>query len=375
MRVVRAFGRQRRETARFVGENHFMTRQELFAWWWSRIVEVVWDLFLPAASGALLLFGGLGVLDGRLSLGDLMMFLVYLAMLLEPLAVLATSATQFQNNLSGFDRVLDLLAEPREMAAQPGLDRRRQGARSPAGSRSKASASPTRRRRARSSARSTSTSSPARSIALVGRSGRGQDDALQPDRPVLRPDRGRRSGSTASTSATSRSRATGACSGSSSRTSSCSTARSPRTSPTPPGAPTAAEVARAARVANADEFIEALPDGYDTLIGERGVRLSGGQRQRLAIARAVLADPTIFILDEATSNLDSESERLIQQALAALMRGRTSFVIAHRLSTIRSADRILVLDGGAIVEAGTHDELLARDGRYREMVELQTMEG
>ena len=118
MRVVRAFGRQRRETARFVGENHYMTRQELFAWWWSRVVEVVWDLFLPAASAALLLFGGLSVLDGRLSLGDLMMFLVYLAMLLEPIAVLATSATQLQNNLSGFDRVLDLLDEPREMASR-----------------------------------------------------------------------------------------------------------------------------------------------------------------------------------------------------------------------------------------------------------------
>ncbi len=120
MRVVRAFGRQRRESARFVGDNHFMARQELFAWWWSRIVEVIWDLFLPAASGTLLLFGGLSVLDGRLSLGDLMMFLVYLAMLLEPLAVLATSATQLQNNLSGFDRVLDLLAEPREMVSKPG---------------------------------------------------------------------------------------------------------------------------------------------------------------------------------------------------------------------------------------------------------------
>ncbi len=126
--------------------------------------------------------------------------------------------------------------------------------------------------------------------------------------------------------------------------------------------------------ANAAEFIDRLPDGYDTLIGERGVRLSGGQRQRLAIARAVLADPKIFILDEATSNLDSESERLIQQSLDQLLRGRTSFVIAHRLSTIRHADRILVLDDGAIVEAGSHGELMAGSGLYRDMVELQRIE-
>jgi ATP-binding cassette, subfamily B, bacterial len=110
------------------------------------------------------------------------------------------------------------------------------------------------------------------------------------------------------------------------------------------------------------------------LIGERGVRLSGGQRQRLAIARAVLADPKVFILDEATSNLDSESERLIQQSLDQLLRGRTSFVIAHRLSTIRHADRILVLDDGTIAQAGSHDELMSDSGLYRDMVELQRIE-
>ena len=134
-----------------------------------------------------------------------------------------------------------------------------------------------------------------------------------------------------------------------------------------------ADVARAARVANADEFIEALADGYETIIGERGVKLSGGQRQRLAIARAVLADPKVFILDEATSNLDSHSERLIQSGLETLMLGRTSFVIAHRLSTIQRADRILVMEAGTVVEAGTHHELMGRDGKYRDMVELQRL--
>ena len=137
---------------------------------------------------------------------------------------------------------------------------------------------------------------------------------------------------------------------------------------------TRSRVEQAAHAANAAEFIERLGDGYDTIIGERGVRLSGGQRQRLAIARAVLADPRIFILDEATSNLDSESERLIQQSLEQLLLGRTSFVIAHRLSTVRHADRILVLDDGAIVEAGSHAELMSGSGLYRNMVELQRIE-
>src|SRR5262249_28312943 len=119
---------------------------------------------------------------------------------------------------------------------------------------------------------------------------------------------------------------------------------------------TRADVARAARVANADELIEALPRGYDTLIGERGVNLSGGQRQRLAIARALLVDARIFILDEPTNNLDSHSERLIQEGLTALLRGRTSFMIAHRLTTIQRADRILVLEASSIVEVGSHAE-------------------
>jgi len=127
------------------------------------------------------------------------------------------------------------------------------------------------------------------------------------------------------------------------------------------------EIRDAARVANADAFIHEFENGYDTIVGERGVKLSGGQRQRIAIARAVLADPQILILDEATSSLDSESEALIQEGLRYLRTGRTTFVIAHRLSTIRSADQILVLEGGAIVERGTHAELLARAGRYRQL--------
>ncbi len=372
MRVVRAFGRQKSESARFMGENHFMARLELHAWWLSRSIELLWEFLLPMASVGLLLYGGLQVIDGRLSLGDLMMFLVYLAMLLEPMAVLATSVTQLQNNLSGFDRVLDLLAEPREMADCPGTR-----------SISKPAVL------GRITLRDVDFIYPGttrqvlrdinldvesgETIALVGRSGSGKTTLCNLVARFYDPSAGAI-----------------ALDGVDLREIQVESYRQllgiveqdvflfdgtvaeniayGHRSATP------ARIEQAARAANASEFIERLSDRYDTVIGERGVRLSGGQRQRLAIARAVLADPRIFILDEATSNLDSESERLIQQSLEQLLRGRTSFVIAHRLSTIRHADRILVLDAGAIVEAGSHAELMAGSGLYRDMVELQRIE-
>ena len=369
MRVVRTFGRERSETGRFVLGNHLMVRQQLFVWWWTRMIEIVWDVLIPLSSTLLLLYGGYRVLEGHLTVGDLTMFLVYLAMLLGPLATLATSATSFQNNLAGMERVLDLLDAPQESArVLPGP------------------AFHTNQVEGRLEFQYVNFHYPGsekrvvrdfnlvveagHTVALVGRSGAGKTtlcnliarfydptggritldgrdlrsiplDAYRQLLGIVEQDVFLFDGTISENIAYARRRAT------------------------------ADDVERAARAAHAHEFIDEFEHRYDTLIGERGVRLSGGQRQRLAIARALLAAPRILILDEATSNLDSESERLIQQSLNTLMQDRTSFVIAHRLSTITHADRIVVLDAGAIVETGTHRELLARSGPYRRMVELQ----
>jgi ATP-binding cassette subfamily B protein len=369
MRVVRAFGRQRSETNRIMRGNHVMGRQELYAWWWMRSIEVVWETLVPLASAALLLYGGNRVLQGHLTMGDLMMFMVYLLMLLGPLAVLASSAAQFQNSLSGLDRILDLLEEPREASTGQmfAVDREAVAGRITfedvsfqyPGCESFALQNISLDVRA------------GETIALVGPSGAGKTTFCNVAVRFYEPTSGRVlldghdlreldvevfrnllgiveqdvflfDGTVAANIGYGRKHATDD------------------------------EIERAAKAANAHEFICALPKGYDTIIGERGVKLSGGQRQRLAIARAVLADPKILILDEATSNLDTESERLIQASLRSLTRNRTCFIIAHRLSTIAHADRIVVIEGGHITEFGTHASLMATDSKYREMVLLQT---
>ena len=369
-RVVRAFSRQRAESNRIMRGNHYMGRQELYAWWWMRTVEIVWEALMPMASAALLLYGGWRVLEGDLTLGDLVMFLVYLLMLLSPLAVLAQSAAAFQNSLSGFDRVLDLLDEPREME-DSGSKRVVVENDFHGGFALEAVSFAYPNAEALALDGVSLEVVPGETVALVGPSGAGKTTLCNLIARFYDPTAGRilaDGHDLRDLNVESYRRMIGIVEQDVflfDGTVAANIGYADRDA-------TEEDVRRAADIANATEFIDALPDGFHTVIGERGLKLSGGQRQRLAIARAVLADPRVLIMDEATSNLDTESERMIQASLQLLTRDRTCFIIAHRLSTIAHADRIVVLRDGRVVEIGTHEKLMEAGGPYREMVELQT---
>ncbi|MDG2125637.1 MAG: ABC transporter ATP-binding protein [Verrucomicrobiales bacterium] len=370
IRVVRAFGGSRGESSRFVRGNNLMARQMINIWWWSRITELAWAIAIPLAGTGLLLYGGFQVIESEITTGDLVMFLTYLLLLLGPVESLAATATNLQTNLAGLDRILDLLDEPVEMPDRddardlvPEIVEGRVEVRG-LGFTYPGSEKPALRE-------VEFVAQPGQLIAFVGASGAGkttlcnliarfqdptegsirldgtdlrdiQLDAYRSLLGIVEQDVFLFDGTIHENIAFGRRDAS------------------------------FEEIKEAASAANALEFIEETPHGFESLIGEHGVRLSGGQRQRLAIARALLADPRILILDEATSNLDTTSERLIQQSINRLHVGRTTFAIAHRLSTIRHADLIVIVEGGTIVARGTHDELLEQSDHYRDMVAIQT---
>lgn len=366
IRVVRAFGRERTELLEYMRGRYTVLRKELFASRRELALWTSWGLLLGVVNVVIVWYGGALNLQGRATIGDIMAFQWYTFLLLNPVWNIVNSFSELQRSLAAMERVFEVLSladdkpdKPDAVQAPRAVDTLcfegvefayREGL-------------PVLRDVTVSVAHGTV-------VALVGRSGAGKTTFTDLVARFHDPTKGRIT-----------------LNGTDIRDFSLRSYREllgivqqdvflfdgsvhDNIAYARPDA-TAAEVLDAARRANADEFIVRLPEGYDTLVGERGVKLSGGQQQRLAIARAILAAPEILILDEATSSLDTESEQLIQAAIGTLLAGRTTFVIAHRLSTIRDADLILLLDNGVIVERGSHADLMAARGQYHDMVVRQ----
>lgn len=366
IRVVRAFRREKTEAHQYAVRHHTVIRKNLLARRFELLVWSGWGFFLPLAALVTIWYGGVLILHGHTTVGGVIAFQMYLMMLLNPVSVIVRTYGEVQQGLAAMERVSDLLREPIDKPDRP-------AARYAPGNVETIEFDSVRfaYRPDQPVLQSVSLTVPGgQTVALVGPSGSGKttftnlvarfydpsDGAVRLNGVDLR-DLKLRSyrdliglvqqdvflfdGSVAENIAYGR------------------------------PAASQAEIEDAARRAHAHEFITDFPDAYDTLVGERGVRLSGGQAQRVSIARAILADSQILILDEATSNLDSESEQLIQQGMQELLTGRTTFIIAHRLSTVVNADRIVVLHRGRIIETGTHEELMLRNGYYRTMVERQ----
>jgi ATP-binding cassette subfamily B protein/subfamily B ATP-binding cassette protein MsbA len=355
-----------RELLDFMRSRHTVLRKELFAHRRELVLWTSWGLLVSGVNVVIIWYGGYLYLNGRASVGDIMAFQWYTFLLLNPVWNIVNSFSELQRSLAAMERVFEVLALDDDKPDRAGAIDAPQVVRHISLEKVDFEY-----RTGRPVVRDFNIDVPGGTVvALVGRSGAGKTTVTDLVARFHDPTRGRIlvngtdirdfrlrtyrdliaivpqdvflfDGSVRDNIAYGRHNAS------------------------------QDEVVDAARRANAHEFIERLPEQYETFVGERGVKLSGGQQQRLAIARAILASPQILILDEATSNLDTESEQLIQASMASLLADRTTFVIAHRLSTVRRADLILLLDDGRIVERGTHEELMRAGGEYRAMVQRQ----
>jgi subfamily B ATP-binding cassette protein MsbA len=366
VRVVKTYTAERREDLVFTKGAHRLFRNIAKSMTGVSATTAFSSVVVGAIGIVLILVGGRAILAGTMTLGDLVMYMIFTGLMAAPIVQIASIGTQITEAFAGLDRIREILDTTREDAEDAGRagvgDLRGEVAFEDVWFEYRPGVPVLRGVAFRAPAGTTT--------ALVGSSGSGKSTLISLVMAFNRPTRGsvRVDGRDLNALRLTEYRRHLGVVLQDNFLFDGTVAENIRY-----GTPhaTQAEIERVSRIAHADEFIRTFEQGYETVVGERGVRLSGGQRQRVAIARAILADPRILLLDEATSSLDSESEAMIQDGLRSLRRGRTTFVIAHRLSTIRSADQILVLEGGEIIERGTHAELLALGGRYRQLYDKQ----
>ena len=366
VRIVKAYTAEKREELIFAKGAHRLFRNVAQSMTGTSAVMAFSSLVVGASGIAMMLIGGSAIRSGSMTVGDLVMYLSFMAMMTMPIFQLASVGTQLTEAFAGLDRIREIrrmATEDQEDASRAALSDVRGEVTFDAVNFEYNEGVPVLKR--------VSFHSPAGSTtALVGSSGSGKSTLISLVMTFNRPTSGRVLVDGHDLTAV-RLRDYRSHLGVVLQDNFLFDGTIGENIKYAKPNATLDEVRAVSQVAHCDEFIEAFEKQYDTIVGERGVRLSGGQRQRVAIARAILANPRILILDEATSSLDSESEAMIQDGLRSLRQGRTTFVIAHRLSTIRSADQILVLEGGEIVERGSHEDLVRNGGRYQQLYDKQ----
>ena len=366
VRIIKAYSVEKREQLVFAKGAHRLLRNVARTVTGVSATTSAASLVIGGIGALIIVMGGRAIIAGQWGVGDLVQYLLFTGVVVAPVVSIASIGTQISEAFAGLDRIREILGTPTEIdedeSRQP-VDQLEGDVELEHVTFSYAEGVPV--------LRDVSLTAPAgTTTALVGSSGSGKSTLVSLVMAFNRPQEGRvlvDGRDLATLKLADYRRRLGVVlqenflfDGSVASNISFARRHASR-----------AEVEEVSRIAHCHEFIQGFPDGYETIVGERGIKLSGGQRQRVAIARAILADPRLLILDEATSSLDSESEAMIQDGLRALRRGRTTFVIAHRLSTIQSADQIVVLEHGQIVERGTHAGLLAAGGRYRELYDTQ----